>query len=140
MTHLRLIALSLASVGLVAVTGCSDNNDNDTSGSLRVQNNSDFGIVEIHVTSVGSSTWGPNLISGDTLAPGDALTLDVSCDTYDALLVDDSGVDCQIHDVDLCLNNADWVINNNTCTVFSAARAAREAAAKASGSASPATR
>lgn len=139
MTHLRLIALSLASIGLVAASGCSDDN-NDTSGSLRVQNNSDFEIVEIHVTSVGSSTWGPNLIPGDTLAPGDGLTLDVSCDTYDALLIDESGVDCQIHDVDLCLNNADWIINNNTCTVFAAARAAREAAAKASGSAAPATR
>ena len=116
---------------LALVAGCSS----DSGGTLRVRNQSDFAITEIHVTSVGSSTWGPNLISGDILAPGETLNVDVSCDTYDALLVDESGAQCTVHDIDLCFNTADWIIQNNTCPVFAAARAAREAA-QAAGSAS----
>jgi hypothetical protein len=127
---------SLACVGfafatLVAV-GCSS--DSGPDATLRVQNSSDFDIVEIHVAPVGTVTWGRNLIEGDVLAPGEALTLGVNCDTYDARLVDSDGVPCELHDLDLCLNNADWIIQNNTCVQFIAARAAREAAAKAAGS------
>jgi hypothetical protein len=120
---------------MVTVAGCSDTDDNNA--QLHVHNNSDFSIVEIHVTSIGSTTWGENLISGQTLAPKDSLTIDVSCGTYDALLVDQQGVDCQVHNIELCGNHADWVIDNTTCTVFGAAKAAREAAAKANGSAAP---
>jgi len=140
MNNLRYFACVACALGSLAVAGCSSSSGPDA--TLDVQNNSDFSIVEIRVTSVGNTTWGPNLISGDTLAPGETLSIDVTCDTYDALLVDESGVDCQLHSVDLCFNNAAWVINNNTCTVFSAAKAAREAAQQAgqSGSASPTAR
>jgi hypothetical protein len=137
MQNLRIIACVVMGLGAAAVTGCSSSSD--SGGTLRVRNASDFAITEIHVTSVGNATWGPNLISGDILAPGESLTVDVSCDTYDALLVDESGADCTIHNVDLCFNNADWIIQNDTCPVFAAAQAAREAAqAAGSGSASSA--
>jgi hypothetical protein len=135
MTHLRILALSFAALGTVAVAGCSDDSSSGPDATLQVQNASDFSIVEIHVTSVGSSTWGPNLISGDVLAPGESLTIDVTCDTYDALLVDSDGVDCQLHSVSLCFNDASWVIQNNTCSVFGEAKTRREAEAKAAGSA-----
>ena len=103
------------------------------------------------MTSVGNSSWGPNLLDGDILAPGETLTIDVTCSTYDALLVDEDGEDCQLHSVDLCFSDKDWVIQNNTCTVFAAAAAARRAAQQAAqgsaaqgsaaqGSAAPATR
>jgi hypothetical protein len=140
MQNIRLFACVVAALGSIAVAGCTSSS-NGPDASLHVQNSSDFAIVEIHVTSVGSTTWGPNLISGDILAPGETLTVDVSCGTYDALLVDEDGVDCQLHSVDLCFNNAAWVIRNNTCTVFGAAKAAREAAAAAAaaGSSAPAT-
>ena len=135
MNTLRSFTCVAATLGALAFAGCSS--DSSASGSLHVQNNSDFAIVEIHVTSVGSSTWGPNLISGDTLNPGETLTVDVSCGTYDALLVDESGVDCQLMSDDLCLNNAACVIHNNPCTVFGAAKAARAAAAKAGSATAP---
>lgn len=121
----------------MAIAGCSSSEDSGGAGRLNVHNQSDFAITEIHVTSVGSSTWGPNLISGDILAPDEVLTIDVACDTYDALLVDESGARCTVHDIDLCFSTADWVIQNRDCPVFGAARAAREAA-QAAGSASSA--
>jgi len=127
----------VAALGSTAIAGCGSSDN--SGGTLRVQNQSDFAITEIRVTSVGSVTWGPNLISGDILAPGESLAVDVSCDQYDALLVDESGAQCTVHDVDLCFNTADWVIRNDTCPVFDVARAAREAAqAVGSGSASSA--
>lgn len=133
MQNLRILACSVAVLGSMAIAGCSSSDN--SGGTLRVRNQSDFAITEIHVTSVGSTTWGPNLISGDILAPGETLNVDVSCDTYDALLIDESGAQCTVHDIDLCSNTADWVIQNNTCPVFAIARAAREAA-QAAGSAS----
>jgi len=131
MRTLRLFVYALAALGVTTAAGCSDGSSSSPDATLRVENRSDFSIVEIHVTSVGSSSWGPDLLGGDPLMPGEALTLGVTCDTYDALLVDEAGVDCQLHGVDLCLNDADWIIHNTTCTEFGAAKAAREAAAKA---------
>lgn len=139
MRNLRTFACVIAALGAIAVAGCDDD---DTEAELHVDNQSDFAIVELHVTPVGSTTWGPNLIAGDTLLPGESLFLDVSCDFYDVLLIDEAGVDCELHDLDLCLNHADWVIRNETCAVFGAAKAAREAAkstAPTAKSAAPAT-
>jgi len=96
----------MAALGAVAIAGCSDSGD---SGTLHVRNNSDFEIVNIQVTPVDSSTWGPNLIDGEVLRPGQSLIIDVSCDRYDALLTDDSGAQCTVRDLDLCASTADWV-------------------------------
>jgi len=133
MKTLGYFACVAAALGSIAVAGCTS--DSGPDASLNVRNHSDFVITEIHVTTVGSTDWGPNLLRGDALFPDETLTIDVSCDTYDALLIDEDGVQCQIHRLDLCFSTADWVIENNTCTTFGAARAAREAAARAAGSA-----
>ena len=135
MQNLRIFACLAATLGAMAVAACSTDTGDDGAGRLNVHNQSDFAITEIRVTSVGSSTWGPNLIFGDTLEPGDSLTIGVTCDTYDAKLVDETGAECTVPDIDLCFTTADWVIRNNTCPVFGIARAAREAA-QAAGSAS----
>lgn len=128
---MRNVLLGLAvSLSLAACTTSSSD------ASLSVDNQSDFQITEIYLTDVGSSSWGPNLISGDTLNPGETLRLDVGCSTYDAMLVDETGVTCEVNDLDLCLNDAVWVIRNDTCTAFSAAAKAR-AEAKAAPQAKP---
>lgn len=133
MQNLRILACVVAALGSLMAAGCGSDNDcdgddiNNTNhpecapaqgGALRVQNQSGVAIVEIHVTSVGSTTWGPNLISGTTLQPGNSLTVAVACDQYDALLVDEAGDKCTIHNVDLCASHADWIIRNDTCSAF----------------------
>jgi hypothetical protein len=111
--------------------------DDSPDSSLVVDNQSDFAIEELYLTSVNSGSWGPNLLRGDVLLPDENITLGVDCGFYDALLVDEDGVDCELDDLDLCLNDAVWVIRNNTCSVFGAAakqkaadKAAADAAAK----------
>jgi hypothetical protein len=116
-----------ATLGSIAMAGCGSDNDCDNNnhnnncvaqGALRVQNQSGFAITEIHVTAVGSTTWGPNLISGTVLAAGSSLTVSVACDQYDALLIDEAGEQCTLHNVDLCFSSADWIIRNDTCAAF----------------------
>ena len=121
---MRNVLLGLAVSCTLAACTTSSGPD----ATLSVDNQSDFQITEIYLTDVGSSTWGPNLISGDTLNPGETLQLDVDCSTYDAKLIDETGVSCEVDNLDLCLNDSVWIINNNTCTTFS--NVAKERAAK----------
>ena len=149
MQNLRILACVVATLGSLTAAGCGggdddnncDNNNNNnnnncvTQGALRVQNQSDFAITEIHVTSVGSTAWGANLISGTILAPGESLTVAVRCDQYDALVIDEAGEQCIIHNVDLCFNNADWIIHNDTCSAFTTKGPKAPGSAPASGAA-----
>lgn len=124
MQNLRLLACVVAALGSLTAAGCGDDNDCDNGncaaqGALRVQNNCSFAITEIHVTSVGGTTWEANLISGTTLGPGESLTVDVACGQYDALLIGEGGKQsATIHNVKLCSSKADWIIDKDTCLAF----------------------
>jgi hypothetical protein len=113
--------ISMLLVGAL-VAGCSDDDD-DVDAALIVVNNSDFVIDEVHLTEIDNPDWGPNLLNGDVLLPGEELALGVDCGTFDALLVNEEGVACELHGVNLCLNGAVWDIRNATCAVFDAAQA-----------------
>lgn len=113
----RLIAPALAACLSLAATGCIIVTDDAT---LTIVNDSDYVIEEVYLTDVGSRSWGRNLLGGDVLFPGESFTLGVACDYYDALVVDEDGVQCEVYDLDLCLNDATWYFRNNTCSVFSA--------------------
>jgi hypothetical protein len=124
----------LSSTVAVTLVGACGNDDDvvigpNPSGSLSVVNDSDFVIEEIFLTEVDNPDWGPNLLHGDALFPGETITLGVQCDFFDALIVDEEGVECEVDGLDLCANDATWVFRNNTCPIF-AAEAAKRAAAK----------
>jgi hypothetical protein len=132
---------SLLSTGLLALSLGACSIESGGSGpiddaTLSIDNDSSYVIEEIYLTGVGNPSWGPNQLGSDVLFPGETITLGVDCGNYDALLVDEDGVDCEINNLDLCLNDSVWVIRNNTCTVFGVAakeraeKAAAEAAAK----------
>lgn len=88
---------------------------------LNVQNRSDVPIVDIRVAAVDDPSFGPNLLGGDTLNPGEEITLGIDCGVYDARLIDATGAECDQSDVDLCANNAVWVITNASCPIFGVA-------------------
>jgi len=106
MKHAILVALACAA--------CTNNSDS----TLTVVNNSDFTIVQLFVTGVDNPDFGPNLLGGEPLAPSDTITIDVACGTYDAELIDETGVTCDLSAIDLCFADATWVITNTTCAVF----------------------
>lgn len=93
----------------------------DDESIFTVDNQSDFAIHEVYLAEIGSPSWGPELLVGDILYPGEYLEVQhVECGTYDALVYDELGAECEIHNLDLCLTDIDWVINNallSTCPV-----------------------
>jgi hypothetical protein len=119
----------LASLALcVAGTGCVVS---DYDSSLTVSNLSDFEIHEMYVTQIDSPSWGPNLLDGDILFPNESMQLAIDCNTYDAMLVDETGAVCEVSSIDLCFDDADWVIDNRSCEVFEKRAAEKRAAAAA---------
>ena len=122
---MRLLTPSLVLLLSAATSACVL-----TDSSLEVSNRSDFEIHEMYVTPISSPSWGPNLLGGDILFPGDSMLLGLDCDTYDAMLIDETGAICEVSSVELCFDEADWIIRNNTCDVFEA-RAAKTAATAA---------
>lgn len=136
------LTLVLAS-SLLLGTACGGGGDDDvviddSDSTLLVVNQSDFVIEEIYITDVDSSGWGPDLTGGDVLFPEeDILLTDLPCDFYDVLMVDETDLECEVLDVDLCFDDATWVITNDTCDVFSA-EAKRRAEAQRQGALAPA--
>ncbi|MND00583.1 hypothetical protein D3C83_192530 [compost metagenome] len=63
------------------------------------------------------------------LLPNAELQVAVECGTYDAMLIDETGAACEVSTIDLCFEEADWIITNRTCAIFEE-RAAAMAAAK----------
>jgi hypothetical protein len=116
----------LTSIALVVVAGggCVTT---ETDSSLLVSNRSDFEIHELYITPVGASTWGDNLLGHDILVPGDQMELGLSCGTYDAMIIDETGAVCELDSVDLCFDDADWIIRNSTCSIFEERAAAKAA-------------
>ncbi|MFN0253618.1 MAG: hypothetical protein ACKV2T_42515 [Kofleriaceae bacterium] len=128
----RFLAPALLAL-VTAAGGCVISGDGVADATIEVANDSNYIIDELYLTDVNSSSWGRNLLGGDGLFPDESIVIGVECGFYDALLVDESGVQCEVLDLDLCLNDALWVINNNTCSVFGAKKApeAKDAGAPA---------
>lgn len=115
-------AVVTSAIALALAAGCDDDVTTLPATSLLVVNDSDFAIVELYITEVDNPDFGPNLLAGDVLLPDEELFVPLRCDFYDVLLVDEEGVDCQLFDIDMCLNEATFVIRNNTCSVFGATK------------------
>ncbi|MBA3538501.1 MAG: hypothetical protein H0T79_02630 [Deltaproteobacteria bacterium] len=120
---MRLLT-SLTCVAALAFGACVVEEGADA--TLEVRNDSSFTIRELYLTDVGNPTWGSNLLRGDVLFPNESFTLGVECGTYDAMLVDETNVQCELSNIDLCFDDAIWVIQNSTCSVFSARKAEAE--------------
>lgn len=120
----RLLTSALVACLSLAATGCIITT-NDDDATLTIVNESSYVVEQIYLTDVGDPSWGSDLLRGDVLFPNETFTLGVTCDYYDALIIDDTDVRCEVYNLDLCLNDSTWVFRNSTCTVFNAAAKAR---------------
>ena len=118
----RLLSLAAVLAFSSLATGCivhTDDGEDVDDSTLLVVNDSDFIIDVLNLVDVGADTWGRNYVGADGLYPGeDILLVDIECDYYDARLIDETGAECELFDVDLCFDDATWYITNNTCDVF----------------------
>lgn len=113
MKTLRSFACTLAALGSIALaTGCVS--DSGPDATLTVFNDSGFTIVELNLVPNFAGTWGRDYLGGHDLLDGEEITLAVECGTYDVRLIDEDDFVCEVLDVDLCLNNADFVITPTT--------------------------
>lgn len=115
----NLIARSalLVALGSSLIGGCVISSTDDA--TLEVINQSDFIIDDLFITDVNSSSWGTDLLGNGELFPNESIVIGLQCGYYDVLVVDETGAECEVNDIDLCLNDAQWILRNNTCPVFS---------------------
>ena len=116
---LKTSAVLTTLVLAISLQACVITTDDST---LTIDNRSDYAIYEVNVAPIDSTFWGPNLLRGDILYPGDSLDVyDLDCDYYDVRIVDELGAECELYDVDVCFDSAYWVIDNallSTCPIF----------------------
>jgi hypothetical protein len=108
-------------VGAVAATmalgACVVSEGDDGSSTLTVSNDSSYYIDELHFAHVNDPSWGPDLVDG-SLAPGeDAIIYDIACGRYDVMVVDETGVQCELNNLDLCFDDGHWRITDLTLDI-----------------------
>jgi hypothetical protein len=114
-----VLAVVFSLIGAAGCTGGVVVEDPIEESTLLVVNDSDFAIEELYITDVGAPDWGPNQLAGDVLLPDEQfLVTNIECSAYDAMLVAEDGVACELHDVDLCFDDATWHVTNDTCENF----------------------
>lgn len=102
-----ILALSLLSACVVA----------ETENTLTIANQSSYVLTEVYVAEVDDASWGPNLLSDDLYPGEDLIVTNFDCDYYDVLVVDETGVECELRDLELCFDDATWVIDDFTLDV-----------------------
>lgn len=114
---------TLLLAGLLSA-GCGDEvvDASDLQSTLTIENDSDYAFIEMYLSPVDASSWGPDLLGSDILSPGEAIEIGgIDCDNYDIRVIDEDLDECIIDDVDICLTNDTWVIDNlilSVCTTF----------------------
>jgi len=81
--------------------------------SVTIENSSDWAIHHLYLTPFDSTAWGEDQLGKDVIKKGQALELKgIDCDSYDIKLVDEMGDECVVQDIDLCLQDAKWELDN----------------------------
>ncbi len=122
----RAISLIVFVTLIWSLPACIITTDDDD-GVLSVLNDSSFVIEELRVARVGSRFYGPDLLAGRALFPGESIAIRLDCDFYDVLFVDALNLECVVLDIDVCFDRTVFVIDDvllNTCAFSSAAKLA----------------
>jgi hypothetical protein len=101
-------SLALCAILVTALGACGGGDS-----SLTIENDSSFTLFEVNLAAIDDPNWGPDLLGGEVLDPGDTLVItDIDCDTYDVRVVDDTGTECILDAVDLCFDDAVWHLDD----------------------------
>jgi predicted small secreted protein len=109
-----LPTLLLLATTTLAACGADDGDGGDGDSSLTIVNDSSFTFDNIYLSPVDQDDWGADLLGADLLDPGDEVVItDLVCDVFDIRIVDEDGDECIVTDVDLCFDDALWVIDDD---------------------------
>jgi hypothetical protein len=104
---------ALVVVGALASVAITATAADKKKASVKVVNKSDWTIVELYLSPVNDTKWGPDQLGEETIKPGDTYTLtDVPCDNWDVRLVDEDKDVCIVEDVDICAASETWTITS----------------------------
>lgn len=86
-------------------------------GKLSLRNESPVAITHVYVSPIDVDRFGPDLLQGAQIAPGASFTFrDLANGLYDMKLVDATGAECMLKDVDY-FQYSIWTITQN-CGAF----------------------
>jgi hypothetical protein len=113
-TMKNLLITTLLATGLtLGACGSEEDDPIDLNSTLVIENSSDFAFVEINLSSVDNVSWGSDLLGSDILFPGESVEIGgIECDDYDIRVVDEDNDECIVENIDLCLTDESWVIDN----------------------------
>lgn len=120
--NFKSISILVLSLGL-SLGACASDDDNDDdigidedidlTSTLTIDNQSSFAFIEINLSSVDAESWEEDLLGSDILTPGESVEISgIECDDYDVRVVDEDQDECIVREVDLCLNDEHWVIDD----------------------------
>lgn len=100
------------------IPGCVISDGPDS--TITIYNDSDYAIFELYIAERNTFDWGPDLLRGLPLEPGDAITVEVDCGTYDVEVWDELGTDCVLEGIDVCFEDDGWSITNTDLAICDA--------------------
>ena len=81
---------------------------------ITIVNRSSFDIHELYLSPVDVDEWGPDQLGEEIIESGGKFQLyGIDCDVYDIMIVDEDGDECVLEVVELCDEEAKWVITND---------------------------
>lgn len=111
----RLAIMAVLAASLVA---CAAEDEGSLDSKLTIENASSYTFIEINLSPTSQVSWGQDLLGADVMEPGDVLEASgIECDTYDIRVIDEDQDECILQNVDLCLDDARWVIDDTELAI-----------------------
>ena len=81
--------------------------------TIEVVNESSWDIHHLYVSPSDSDDWGSDQLREDILERGESLELiDIPCDDYDIMFIDEDGDECILEEQTLCRDESIWRITD----------------------------
>lgn len=104
-------ALAIAVLAIIAVTPFAAFGQDAV---ITIVNRSSWDIHHLYLSPVDVDEWGPDQLGEHVIESGGKFQLyGIECDVYDIMIVDEDGDECVLEVVELCDEEAKWVITND---------------------------
>ena len=81
--------------------------------SLTIVNNSGWELRHVYLSDPGNDNWGPDLLNGVVIRPGDSYTLNFACGQAQVKVVTEDKDGCFLSNVVSCSAGAQWTITSD---------------------------